>query len=264
VLFPSFIMARQFPLLNLFISIVTIHFCLQSIVLGKPLKRKAPAFVSYNSQGQSVFELGDTQYLANVKHPKATVMGDCTSVAPSDLVLFTIIRIEKPTLTADDLKNIISTYSTTDDVFTIDFLDGIYIQSSTTSVLDQSAADYLSSLQIRHLVLDNSITNNARASFKVISAPLYGQSLPPGPYVVSASTDKMQFAMVYRLYRDEYRDFLYGTHDSNDAKGTHLSVGLFETRFWDPLIPYVPKSACPTSLSITNGSQRPLPPLQHR
>lgn len=68
-----------------------------------------------------------------------------------------------------------------------------------------------------------------------------GTELPPGPYAASISSSSITLGTVYRLYRDAYRDFLYGTYESGGGQGqgpaTFRGVEIFQPRSWDPLIP---------------------------
>lgn len=80
------------------------------------------------------------------------------------------------------------------------------------------------------------ILDSSEASINFI-AGLSGVELPPGPYAASVSEGSISLGAVYRLYRDAYRDFLYGAYSANDGQGTFSAVEIFQSRFWDPLIP---------------------------
>ncbi|KAI2616304.1 amidase family protein [Hypoxylon sp. NC1633] len=212
--------------------------------LAAPVKRAPWKHVQTTQYGEVAFGLGNQTYLANFRNPVA-VLGADRPVASSQqgsLIPFTVIFAEDEVVTGKYLQDTIASYIEGDDVFSEDFLTGVYIANNGSSSglrLDASALEYLSSLSPQHLFLDTSFESGNYSSHIVVTyveAPK-DSNLTAGPYAASISEGFITFGMVYRLYRDAYRDFLYGTYDSNDGQGTHNPVQIFQTNFWDPMIP---------------------------
>ncbi|KAK7752396.1 hypothetical protein SLS62_005734 [Diatrype stigma] len=221
-----------------------------SLALGLPTatKRAPWKHVQITTYGDVAFGLGNVTYLANIRHPKAALSGDCSAVASvvgSSLVPLTIIFAEADVVTGAHLEDVVARYLEGDDVFSEDFLEGVlvaYNGTGSTSMLDDSALEYLNSFGPNHLFLDAKFKKSngysSEASVSYISG-LGGIELPPGPYAASISPSSIALGAVYRLYRDAYRDFLYGTYESGDGQGpaTFRGVEIFQPRSWDPLIP---------------------------
>ncbi|KAI1214284.1 amidase family protein [Annulohypoxylon truncatum] len=205
-------------------------------------KRSAWKHLQTTQHGSVAFELGNQTYLANIKHPKAVLSGNYSAIATrqDSPVPLTVIFAEGDVVTGDYLQGVITSYLEGDDVFSEDFLEALYIASNSTGgnpILDTSALTYLSGLAPKHIFLDSSF-GGRRLSSNVpviyIAAP---SNLTAGPYAASISETSIAFSTVYRLYRDSYRDFLYGTYDSNDGTGSFRPVSIHQSRFWDPMIP---------------------------
>ncbi|KAI1780791.1 amidase family protein [Hypoxylon cercidicola] len=211
--------------------------------LAAPAKRAAWKHLQTTQYGDVTFGLGNLTYLANVQHPKAVLGGDCSAAVTQQgsLVPFTVIFAEDETVTGDYLKGVIASYLEGDDVFSEDFLEGLYIVHNGTSSkasLDSSALGYISGLAPKHLFLDTAYDGKYSTDVQVtyVAAPS-GSGITAGPYAASISATSVAFGSVYRLYRDSYRDFLYGTYESNDGEGSFTPVEIFQSRFWDPMIP---------------------------
>ncbi|KAI2471529.1 amidase family protein [Annulohypoxylon bovei var. microspora] len=212
-------------------------------VLAAPVEKRAPwKHLQTTQYGSVAFELGNQTYLANVGYPKAIVSGNYASIANDggSPVPLTLIFAEDDVVTGEYLQGVIASYLEGDDVFSEDFLESIYIGSNGSSsnpTLDASALTYLSSLEPRHIFLDTSFKGSRPASNIPVIYTTIPSSLTAGPYAASISETSVAFSTVYRLYRDSYRDFLYGTYDSNDGAGTFNPVSIHQSRFWDPMIP---------------------------
>ncbi|KAI5926047.1 amidase family protein [Camillea tinctor] len=220
-------------------------------------QRASTGFLQTTRYGSVTFTLGNQTYLANVRHPKAvlghdssisTIRSSQAEASSTQVVPFTVIFVNDEVVTGAYLQDVITSYLESDDVFSEDFLEGIYLarndtasskRSVTTTNLDASAIEYLGDIAPGYLFLDTSFAGS-EASIDLAAtylAPPAGTNLTAGPYAVSISGDSVSLSMVYRLYRDSYRDFLYGTYDANDGAGTFYPTETFDSRFWDPLIP---------------------------
>ncbi|KAI1410053.1 amidase family protein [Hypoxylon sp. FL1857] len=211
--------------------------------LAAPTKRAPWEHLQTTQYGGVAFGLGNQTYLANAQHPKAVLGGNYSAIASQQgtLLPLTVIFAEDDVVTGEYLQGVIASYLHGDDVFSVNFLESVYIVNNSTSrspIFDASALAYLSGLTPKHVFLDTRFARSQPSSDIVVTyvaAP--SSNLTAGPYVASISETSIAFNTVYRLYRDSYRDFLYGTYDSNDGEGTFNPVEMFQPRFWDPMIP---------------------------
>lgn len=210
-----------------------------------PVQRNQYSHIKTNYYGDIVFGLGNITYLANLQHPKATLKVD--SSAPYEpgraLIPFTVIVSNETVITRSYLQRILTSYIEGDDVYSEDFLGGLYITSTTngSTVLDSSAIEFISSINTTRLLIDTSFSKdnqNISESFSTLSiATPRTQALPAGPYAVSMSADSIAFAAVHRLYIDEYRDFLFGAYESNDGSGSFITLDDAAPPLSGPMIP---------------------------
>ncbi|KAI1084643.1 amidase family protein [Whalleya microplaca] len=206
-------------------------------------RRASSKQIQTTQYGDVAFDLGNQTYLANIHRPKAILGGESLAGIGRDdsPVPFTIIFAEDEVVTGQYLQKVIESYLQGDDVFSKDFLEGIYIANNGTGVtsLDVSALKYLSSLSPRYLLLDASFSRTNYSTDLGVThvASPNGTDLKAGPYVATISESSVAFGVVYRLYRDTNRNFLYGTYESNDGEGTFNPVEIFLPRFWDSMIP---------------------------
>ncbi|OTA53680.1 amidase family protein [Hypoxylon sp. EC38] len=208
-----------------------------------PAKRAPRKHLQTTQYGGVAFGLGNQTYLANIQHPRTILGGNYSAIADQQgsLLPFTVIFADDAVVTGEYLRRVITSYVEGDDVFSEDFLECLCIVDNSTSgnpILDASALTYLSGLAPKYVFLDTRFDRSQPSSdITVTDIAFPGGNLTAGPYVASISETSVAFSTVYRLYRDSYRNFLYGTYDSNNGKGTFNPVEIFQPRFWDPMIP---------------------------
>jgi hypothetical protein len=80
------------------------------------------------------------------------------------LVPFTVIVSTKSIITQKDLEETINSYIDGDDVFNEDFLDGLYITSTSgvSAVMDASSLSYIATMNISKLFLDTSFSKHSK------------------------------------------------------------------------------------------------------
>lgn len=213
---------------------LTALFASISVCAAPIIKRNEYTFVLNNPYGDAIFELGNVSYLANTVHPKAVLAADCKPAA--SLVPITVVKTNESTITQAVLEGIVSSYLEADDVFSHDFLDGLYISSTVQSSLDASAVEYLGSFNTSFVFMSDSVSGNG--AFTTVSIKS-SADLPAGPYLASMTEGSVSLATVYRLYPDTYRTFLFGAYDTNDGQQNHSPLGVFLPKFWDPMVPWV-------------------------
>ncbi|XP_014553579.1 hypothetical protein COCVIDRAFT_107337 [Bipolaris victoriae FI3] len=217
-------------------SILVIALLAARSVIATPsnIQRNPHSVVLSDTVGHTVFALGDVSYLADTKHPKASVR--CTTVTSdrATSIPIALVKTNATLITKDTLESIVSAYLEGDDVFSHDFLGGLYILSRVQSSLDASAVEYIASFNSSLLVLDPLVTANTTINQVELESSV---DLPAGPYLASVDGSSISFATVYRLYPDTYKTFLFGAYGANDGENTHYPVGMFSPKFQDPLIP---------------------------
>jgi hypothetical protein len=200
--------------------------------------RNACQSLKLNVAGDQVFQLGDVNYLAATKYPKLSISGDFDHAPNSSYQLpITVIRTGKSSLSADALRKIVHSYTSSDDVFNHDFLGGLYLASTTGSLsLDRSALKYISSLGVDNIFVEDAHHHQFPEKMSVVNVPKSHQrSLPSGPYLATISGKEISFSMVYRLYEDYLQTFVEGVYQNE--KGEHVLLGLFEPNWSYPLVP---------------------------
>lgn len=211
---------------------LTALFASISVSAAPITKRNEYSFVVHNPFGDTIFELGNTSYLANTVHPKAVLAADCKPTV--SLLPITVVKTNQTTISQSTLEEIVSSYLERDDVFSHDFLDGLYIVSTVSSSLDVSAVEYLESFNTSYVFLDDSVSGDGPFSRISIKA---SADIPAGPYLATLGEKSVSLATVYRLYPDTYRTFLFGAYDTNDGEQNHSPLGVLLPKFWDPMIP---------------------------
>ncbi|QDS77168.1 hypothetical protein FKW77_001756 [Venturia effusa] len=212
-----------------------------TLIHAKPYTRNEVQVLTTTNSRNEIFSLGDVTFLANVQNPKFRLSSLITTLKPqSDFIPSTVIYTNESIISRQVLQDIFAKYKELDDVYNDDFHEAIFLFSSArSSQLDPSAVDFLTSLNSSHFVLSTSIAKSTQSlpgSISFIETPAVG-SLPPGPYVATINPAVLSLSSVFRLYPDTYRDFLFGSFDSNDGQGTHTALGAFLPNVWDPLIP---------------------------
>ncbi|RMZ02041.1 hypothetical protein D0860_07374 [Hortaea werneckii] len=223
-------------------STVVRAFALLSIAattLAAPYKRNSPTVVQKTVQDGVVFTLGNTTYLADTRNPKVTGTTIQSGLAEMTEKLFmpmTVISTDDGIIDGQCIEDTTQAYLDGDDVFSLDFMEGVYMAPRSASVnVTTSAFDQFSKMDVKHV-----FTNHHHAQgHKLLGALSFGDfnetSLPPGPYILTGSAEDLQLVPVYRLYEDAYRDFLYGTYEAADGSYTPLELTYPAFRY--PAVP---------------------------
>ncbi|KAI6830232.1 amidase signature enzyme [Hortaea werneckii] len=223
-------------------SAVVRAFALVSIAattLAATYKRNSPTVVQKTVQDGVVFTLGNTTYLADTRNPKftgVTIQSGLTETTEKLFMPMTVISTDDGIVDGQCIEDTIQAYLDGDDVFSLDFMEGVYMAPRSPSVnVTTSAFDQFSKMDVKHIFMNH---HHARGH-KILGALSFGDfndtSLPPGPYILTGSAEDLQFVPVYRLYEDAYRDFLYGTYEAADGSYTPLELTYPAFRY--PAIP---------------------------
>lgn len=209
------------------------------IVDSAPLDRSALVTVQRTGAGDSIFQLGNVSYLAHLQRPKANFATRSGRGSPS-LIPVTVLQSNASVVTEEFIKTTLDSYGRGDDVYSSEFLEGIYISSSANSAtLDTSAVRYLESLRVSYLFLDTSIYRSPSTSIGQVvrlSTPCRDE-FPAGPYVVEYGSKSVTLSSVSRLYEDAYRTFVFGTYSTESGDGDFTGLGAFNPETWFPYIP---------------------------
>lgn len=209
------------------------------IALGScaPAKRTPYAPIQTLSSGDLLFTMGNLSYIANVQNPKTVVSGSFTPGTTSSNFPITVINTNASVVTNEVLQSIVASYLDADDVFTEDFLESVFISSTAADpILDPTSISYLQSYAVSQIFVSEGFQHVETANCTVTTLAL-ADTPPPGPYVATMSLESLAFEMVYLLYADSYRDFLFGAYEANDGNGSFTALPTFLPAFWDPMIP---------------------------
>ncbi|KAF7596793.1 hypothetical protein BBP40_012392 [Aspergillus hancockii] len=170
----------------------------------------ATPHVQQASSGGCVYELGEISYLANESH------------AIDSLVAFTVIVADESVVTKNHLDATISSYLANDDVITKDFLGSVYLSATVPDARIDAAAL-------------NAPKRPEDAS--VLAQRTSKKTLVPGPYTAVISNGEISLYETYRLYPDEYRNFITGAYQLYNDMGTYAAFRSMSSKLWAPMIP---------------------------
>lgn len=192
------------------------------------------------SDGDDIFRVGNITYLADAHEPLVLFPEHC--LVTEGPILLTIINAETTLVDADYLHDIISDYTLQDDVFTLEFVQNIYLTSDTGgSTIDNSAFAYLSTLGVSHLFVDTGyalVNRNISSSLPVtVIQSAFNAPILAGPFLAKVHKNSIDLSPVYRLYPDVYRTFLYGIYGGNNRDGNFKALHEFDPDWAFPMIP---------------------------
>lgn len=200
---------------------------LATLIEARPVARNDPAHhLSTVENGDLVFSLGDIPYLALTITPSAKASG----ISGDGLVPFTVIKTDQCSITAEIIDELIGTYLEDDDVISESFLQALYISSSCDgpASMDSAVLDHLTSTGTKLILISSKISCNGASVVEGL------ENLEPGPYIASITDEVASFSMVYRLYVDRYRTFVFGAYES---AGSFKPFPVNVAKYQDPLIP---------------------------
>jgi Asp-tRNA(Asn)/Glu-tRNA(Gln) amidotransferase A subunit family amidase len=209
------------------LSSVTI---LATVVSSLPVARNDHVHhLSAVGYGDLVFDLGTIPYLTLTTTPSAKTTG----WTGSGHIPMTVLKTNSCAPTAEDLTALVTKYLDSDDVLSESFLQAVYVSTTCTSgaTLDTSAVGGLTSLGCA-IVLASPIFSE----FHVMTVEGLDQ-LEPGPYVASLTDSGASLSLVYRLYEDRYRTFIFGAYPSPHDESTYQPFPVNVAKYQDPLIP---------------------------
>lgn len=207
--------------------------------LAAPLKRNPPTVVQKTVQDGVVFTMGNSTFLADTRNPRATgtAMQSDLVEAKEDLFMpMTVISTDDGIVDGQCIEDTIQAYLDGDDVFSLDFMEGVYMAPRSPSAnMTTSAFDQFSKMDVKHIFMDHRHAPGHERLDALSFGKISETSLPPGPYILTGSAEDLQLVPVYRLYEDAYRDFLYGTYEAGDGSYTPLELTYPAFRY--PAIP---------------------------
>jgi hypothetical protein len=201
-----------------------------SRVLALPVSRNDDVqHLSSVGYGDMVFDLGGTPYLAITTIPSAQTTG----WTGSGHLPMTVVKTDACSPTAEDLTALVTQYLSSDDVLSESFLQAIYIATTCSSgaMLESSAVSGLMSMGCSTVLASPSFAGSGVMSVEGLD------ELEPGPYVASLTASGAGLSMVYRLYEDRYRTFIFGAYPSPDDESTYMPFPVNVAKYQDPLIP---------------------------
>lgn len=198
-----------------------------TLIEARPVARNDPVqHLSSVENGDLVFSLGDIPYLALTTTPSANTSG----ISSDGMVPFTVIKTDECSITAEIIDELIGKYLEHDDVVSESFLQALYISSScdASASMDSTVLDHLRSTGTKLVLTGSKIACDGASVVDGLD------DLEPGPYIASIKDNIARFSMVYRLYVDRYRTFVFGAYES---AGSFKPFPVSIAKYQDPLIP---------------------------
>lgn len=177
-----------------------------SSVLAAPVKLVSQDFAT----GSVIYDLGGLQYMTPFKTAYASIASNKVSIEANTPAVALWFNSTGP-ITKAAIVEQLKVYYKTDDVLSEAFLSSVLISSSGAASLSKDAMSYFEELGLDALFVDSSI-KTAPASKKVKTEKIdftykkYGAI--EGPFLATPSKNGVSFYPVYRLYVDEFRDFV--------------------------------------------------------
>jgi hypothetical protein len=162
------------------------------------------------ASGTIIYDAGEARYMTPFTTAYATITGKKLSVGSNTPSVGLWFNSTGP-ITKEAIKEQLKQYYALDDVLSAAFLSSVLLSSSATTALSKDAIAYFEELGLEHLFVDPSIksvpssttikTTKVTFSYKKYDAI-------EGPFIATPSEDGISFFPVYRLYVDEFRDFV--------------------------------------------------------
>lgn len=167
----------------------------------------------------TIFELGDISYLTATKSLKATLPRSAAKdLSVGSSVALTVLDVDcaEEELTPAALESTIASYLSKDDVFTEDFLEGVYLMGA--SFISDDVVSSLNEMGVKHVVYGEGVSSTSA------HLTTFCLTLPLGPYLLTVQDDHLGINSVYRLYSDENRTLMYGTYQESDDFGNYTEL----------------------------------------
>ncbi|PYI36747.1 amidase signature enzyme [Aspergillus indologenus CBS 114.80] len=197
-----------------------------------------------HTSGEGItYDLADVTYFANSVHPHA--IGEIgkskrsEAAEPKTYKPITVIITNQSVVTSGGLEETIDAYLAGDDVFSEQFLTSVYITSTSSDrskTIDKTALRYLDQIGVDQLYLDAGVFRKAPSHAATVRMSSQ-KALQPGPYTALVLGTAIHFLDTYRLYIDQYRDFITGSYPIDDGLDTYAPLQSMDSRTWAPLIP---------------------------
>lgn len=207
--------------------------------LAAPYKRNLPTVVQNTVEDGVVFTLGNNTYLADTRNPRVTgtiITSDLMEMKENLFMPMTVLSTDDGIVDGQCVEDTIQAYLAGDDVFSLDFMEAVYVTPRSPSVdVTNSAFDEFAKMGVKHIFMNDHHAQRHKLLGAFSLGDFNETSLQPGPYILTGSTENSQLVPVYRLYEDAYRDFLYGTYQAAD--GSYVPLDLTFPAFRYPAIP---------------------------
>ena len=187
--------------------------------------------------GAFSFQLSNLTYYSPAAAIAEGVIGNVTYTEPG-LLPMTVLETNETTITADVLSSLVNSYTSLDDVWTEDFLQGVLVVSGPSDAsLDASAASWLESAGIEQLLTSAGVDTSSFVSGSIAKSELLASwDLQPGPYTISSNATGATVRQVYAMHRDKYEAFLFGVTPV-PGSSAYESVELFVPSYQDTWVP---------------------------
>ncbi|PFH44794.1 hypothetical protein AMATHDRAFT_51878 [Amanita thiersii Skay4041] len=165
----------------------------------------------------TILTLGATPYFVE-STPFQTYYPPQSIFAVSGLLPITSIRSQNTPITKDVLQNQLELFESVDDVWRKDFLKNLVItyDGPAKAFFDNSAISWMREKKVANLYVSENIRSPL---FDKTNVAQINKGPPSGPYFFTTpkDTSSIAFFNCYRLFRDEYEAFVFGTIPGPDG-----------------------------------------------
>lgn len=177
-------------------------------ILAAPIKLVSQDFAA----STVIFDLGDARYMTPLNHPYATVAGKKVLKTIANTPTVALWFNTTSDITKTDVEKQLDFYYSKDDVLTGSFLSSIIVTASSSASVSTEAVEYLKELGVDSIYIDGSIkkvpSSKGVETFSIEFTYRKYEEPFEGPFLAQPTASGAAFYPVYRLYVDEFRDFV--------------------------------------------------------
>lgn len=178
-----------------------------SVALAAPVKLVSQDYTS----GSVIYDLGEARYMTPFKAPYASISGkkklSIEANTPTVALWFNSTGPITKAAVAEQLK----LYYATDDVLSASFLSSVLLSSSGSTSVSKDAMSYFEELGLEAIFVDHSIKtvpSSKKIKAEKVDFTYKKYEAIEGPFLATPSKEGVSFYPVYRIYVDEFRDFV--------------------------------------------------------
>lgn len=178
-----------------------------SVALAAPVKLVSQDFAS----GSVVYDLGEARYMTPFKAPYASISGKKAVSIEANTPTVALWFNSTKTITKAAVEEQLKLYYDLDDVLSASFLSTVLISSTGSTSLSKDAMAYFEELGLEAIFVDHSIKtvpSSKKVKAEKVDFTYKKYDAIEGPFLATPTKAGISFYPVYRIYVDEFRDFV--------------------------------------------------------